>query len=68
MLNFDFIGKDLGIVSPPHFVYDFSRKMLLVLYSTNWPSFIAWLPLLIETLVNMCIAIVCKPVCDALNF
>ena len=27
MLNFDFLEKSLGIVSPPHFVYDFSRKM-----------------------------------------
>ena len=29
MLNFDFLEKVLGIVSPPHFVYDFSRKMFL---------------------------------------
>ena len=33
MLNFDFLEKGLGIVSPPHFVYDFSRKMFLKLYS-----------------------------------
>ena len=33
MLNLDFLGKGLGIVSPPHFVYDFSRKMFLKLYS-----------------------------------
>ena len=26
MLNFDCLEKGLGIVSPPHFVYDFSRK------------------------------------------
>ena len=24
-LNFDFLEKGLGRVSPPHFVYDFSR-------------------------------------------
>ena len=29
MLNFDFLEKDLGIVSLQHFVYDFSRKMFL---------------------------------------
>ena len=29
MLNFSFLEKGLGIVSPPHFVYDFSRKMVL---------------------------------------
>ena len=28
MLNFDFLEKSLGIVSPPHFAYNFSRKML----------------------------------------
>ena len=32
MLNFDFLKKGLGIVSPQHFVYDFSRKMFLILY------------------------------------
>ena len=30
MLNFDFLKKGLGKVSPPHFVYGFSRKMLLL--------------------------------------
>ena len=33
MLNFDFSKKSLGIASSPHYVYDFSRKMLLMLYS-----------------------------------
>ena len=40
MLNFEFLEKGLGIVSPPHFVYDFSRKMFLMLYSINRPNFI----------------------------
>ena len=35
MLNFDFSEKGLGLVSPPHFVYDFSRKMFLMLHSIN---------------------------------
>ena len=35
MLNFDFLEKALGIVSSPHFVYDFSRKIFLILYSIN---------------------------------
>ena len=34
MLNFDFLEKGLGIVSRPHFVHDFSRKIFLMLYST----------------------------------
>ena len=59
MLNFVFLDKGLGIVSPAYFVYDFSTKMFLMLYSINWPNFIVWLPLLLEILGNMCIAIVC---------
>ena len=35
MLNFDSLKKGLGIVSPPHFVYDSSRKMFFKLYSIN---------------------------------
>ena len=68
MLNFDFLDKGLGIDSQAHFVYDFSTKMFLMLYSTNWPNFIAWLPLLFEILDNMCIAVVCYPGCDAMDF
>ena len=33
MLNFDFLGEGLEIVSPAHFVYDFSTKLLLMLHS-----------------------------------
>ena len=50
MLNFDFLEKGLEIDSPPHFVYDFKREMCLILYSINWPNFIASLPLLDEIL------------------
>ena len=55
MLNFDFLEKGLGIVSPPHFLYDISRKMFVMLYYINWSNFIVWLPLLLEILVNKCI-------------
>ena len=58
MLNFDFLDKGVGIVSPAYFVNDFSIKLYLMLYSINWPNFIARLPLLLELLANMCIAIV----------
>ena len=47
-----------GIISGPYFPV-FGMKMFLKLYSFNWPNFIAWLPLLLEILVNMCIAIAC---------
>ena len=29
-----------GIVSPPHFIYDFPRKIFLMLHSINWRNFI----------------------------
>ena len=29
MFNFEFLEKDLGIVSPPHVVYNFSKKSFL---------------------------------------
>ena len=59
MLNFDFLDKGLGIVSPAHFVYNFSTKMFLMLYSINGPNFVAWLPLLLEILGNICFEILC---------
>ena len=59
MLNFHFLDKGLGIVSPAHFVYDFPTEIFLMLYSINWPNFIAWFPLLVEILGSMRIAIIC---------
>ena len=60
MLNFDFIDKGLGIVSPANFVYDFSKKkMFFMLYTINSPNLIAWLPSLLEILGNMSLGIVC---------
>ena len=46
MLNFNFSEKGLGVVSPSHFQYDFSRKMFIMLHSITWPNFIVWLPFL----------------------
>ena len=40
MLNFNFSEKGMGLVSPSHFVDDFSKKMALILYSINRPNFI----------------------------
>ena len=60
MVDFDFLEKGLGIVSRPNFVYDFSRKMFLMLYSINLPSFIALLPYyFLRYWSNMCIPIAC---------
>ena len=68
MLKFEFLGKGLGLVSLPYFVYDFSRKLFRMLYSINLPNFIIRLPLLLEILGNMCIANVCFPSCDIIKF
>ena len=67
MLNFDFLDKGLGKVSPAHFVSDFSTKIFLMLYPINWPNFMAWVPLLVELLGNICIAVICWPGCDVMD-
>ena len=33
--NVDFLEEGLGLVSAPYFVYDFSSKIFLMLYSIN---------------------------------
>ena len=58
----------LELVSLPHFLYQFSRKISLTHYLINRPSCIAWLLLLLEILVNMCIVVTCCPVCGVMNF
>ena len=68
MCNFDFLEIDLGIVFPPHFVYDFLTKIFLMFYSVNWPNFNVSLPLLHEIFCNMCIAIACFPGFDVISF
>ena len=35
IFNFDILEKGLGEVSLPHFVHDFSSKILLMLYPIN---------------------------------
>ena len=68
MLNFDFSKKEQILVSPQYFVYDFSRKTLLKLYSINWPNFIVWLSLLLEIFGNISTVVICFPINDVLNF
>ena len=52
MLNFNYSEKGLELVSPPHFMYDFSRKMFLMLHSINGPNFIVWLSLSLKILIG----------------
>ena len=47
------IKRDLELVSLPHFLHCFWRKMGLILCAINWPNFIFWLHLL-PVLGNMC--------------
>ena len=35
MLTFEILEKGLSIVSPQYFVYNFSRKIFLIIYPTN---------------------------------
>ena len=60
------IGLDL--VSLPRFLHGVWRKILLLLYSINWPNFNVWLHVLYEILSHMCIVNVCKPGCDVITF
>ena len=60
--------KRLELVSLPHFLHNFFRKIFLMLYSVNRPNLIVSLPLILEILGNMCIVIICFPVYDIINF
>ena len=60
--------RGLRLVLLPNCLPDFWRKIFLMLYSIRWPNFIVWLPLLRETLANICIIITCWPVCGVMNF
>ena len=61
------------LVSLPHFLHDFWRKMFFTLYSVNWPNFIEWFSILFDFLYSftfwiMCIIIFCFPIYDVKNF
>ena len=68
ILNFNSSEKGLGLLSPLHFVRDFSSKTFLKLYSINWPNFIVWFSLLLEVPDNIYNVINYFPVFDAINF
>ena len=52
-------NKMCGTSLPVSFSAWFLRKAFLYLYSTIWPNFIVWLPLLCEILSNMWHVTVC---------
>ena len=74
-LIFNFSENGLGLISLPHFVYNFSRLMFLMLYSVNWSIFNVWLFFVLEMLDNQvlqhlkfCSWDVGQPGCDVIKF
>ena len=61
-------NRGLELVSLPHFLHQFWRKTFLTLYVIKCPNFIAWLPLLLDMLGNICIVMKYFPVYDVINF
>ena len=60
----------LTLASAPYFVHDFFKKIILMLYFTNWPNFTIWLPLFLEILgyIYIYIVIISYLACDVINF
>ena len=46
----------------------FLTKIFLMSYFIKWPNYTACLTLFLEALGNICIAIICCPVCGIINF
>ena len=75
MLNFDFLGKSLGIVFPPNFVYDFLGKILTI---SIFQIFLLTDQISLSDCLYclrfwdipdiLCITSVCLPGCDVINF
>ena len=61
-----FQKRVMMLVSTTFFVWFFNKNVSLATF--QWPNFIVWLPLLLETLGNTCIEIVCSPGCDVTTF
>ena len=57
MISFDFLDKVLGTLSPQHFMCDFPRKMFFMFYLLT--KYHCVIPLLLEVLDNIFIAIDC---------
>ena len=53
---------------PASFSAWFLKENVFFVKFINWPNSIAWFPLLLEILGNMCIVNICCPVFDVINF
>ena len=67
MARFDFLERGQAIVPTPHLLYEFSRKMFLMLYSINWLNVAVPLPSFLE-IFDKYISITCLPGCDVSIF
>ena len=67
-VKFWIFRKGSGTSFSTAFYVLFFEKGFLMIYYINWPSFIVWLPLLLEILGNMCSGIAFFSVCDVINF
>ena len=68
MLNFDFSKSGQEIVSPPHVLHNFSRKLFYILYYMNLANFIVRLLLFLGISGDMSIVTDCYPVSEVMNF
>ena len=69
ILTFNFLQKSLALASPPHCVYDFSKKTIIMLYSINSLNFIVWMALPLEILgYSRRLYIICFPGFNVINF
>ena len=69
MLNFSFSEKDLELFLRYILYMIFQKKnFFFMLYSLNWPNFIAWLSLFLNIFGTICVTVVCLPGCDVINF
>ena len=68
MLKFDFLEKGLGIVSSPHFMDDFSRKMFSCNILLTDQFSLSDCLYFLTYWGNLFIPIVCFPCCDVINF
>ena len=60
--------RGLELVFLRYFLHDFWRKFFLTLYFIDWPNFIAWLPLHVDILGNICIVTIFYLFCDVITF
>ena len=61
------LPRNESLKSPPRLALNICKQMFFMFF-INWPIFIVWLPLILEILGNMYIAIVCFPGCEVINF